>query len=444
MAAIFHDALLQKGVHQLEGTNLGYDALMRVIGNAHVVLLGEASHGTQEFYRERARITKRLIAEKGFTAIAVEADWPDAYRVHRYVSAQGHDSSAQDALADFQRFPTWMWRNIEVQEFIEWLRTYNDDRQRDTQPVGFYGLDLYSLHASMQAVLNYLEQADRPAAARARARYACFDHFGEDSQSYGFVTSYGLDESCEKEVVAQLVDLRRHAEDYLRRDGFVAEDAFFYAEQNARLVANAERYYRAMFQGRVSSWNVRDRHMAETLHALITHLRRHLPDPKLVIWEHNSHLGDARATEMSERGEINVGQLVRERYGGDSVLIGFTTYEGTVTASSAWDGPTEQKRVLPALADSYEAVLHDIAIPNFLLTWNDAHVRDVFNERRLERAIGVIYAPETERLSHYFYATLPEQFDAILHFDRTQAVPPLDMTHTSMENEPPETFPTGI
>ena len=441
--AMMLPAALEKGVHRLEGADRDYDALMETIGDARLVLIGEASHGTQEFYRERARITKRLIDEKGFTAVAAEADWPDAYRVHRYVSGQGRDGSARDALADFQRFPTWMWRNIEVQEFIEWLRTYND-RRLDRSKVGFYGLDLYSLHASMQAVLNYLEQEDRPAAERARVRYACFDHFGEDSRRYGFAASYGLEESCEKEVVAQLVDLHRHAEDYLRRDGFVAEDAFFYAEQNARLVANAERYYRAMFQGRVSSWNVRDRHMAETLHALLTHLRRRMSDPKLVIWEHNSHLGDARATEMSEVGEINVGQLVRERYGDDAVLIGFTTYEGTVTAAGEWDGPTEQKRVLPALADSYEAILHDIAIPNFLLTWDDAPVREIFSERRLERAIGVIYAPQTERLSHYFYATLPEQFDAVLHFDRSQAVRPLDVTHTFMENEPPETFPTGM
>lgn len=434
---------IQKGVHPLEGTDRDYDALMEIIGDARLVLLGEASHGTQEFYRERARITKRLIVEKGFTAVAAEADWPDAYRVHRYASGKGQDGSAREALADFRRFPTWMWRNIEVQEFIEWLRSYND-RRLDTQKVGFYGLDLYSLHASMQAVLNYLEQTDRPAAERARVRYACFDHFGIDNRRYGFAANYGLDKGCEKEVVAQLVDLRRHAEDYLRRDGLVAEDDFFYAEQNARLVANAERYYRAMFQGGVSSWNVRDRHMAETLHALLTHLRRRRSESKLVIWEHNSHLGDARATEMSEMGEINVGQLVREQYRDDAVLIGFTTYDGTVTAAGEWDGPTERKRVLPALANSYEAVLHDIAIPNFLLAWDDAQVRDFFSERRLERAIGVIYAPQTERLSHYFYAILPEQFDAVLHFDRTQAVRPLDVTPTFMGEEPPETFPTGI
>jgi erythromycin esterase-like protein len=442
MPAVTHD-VLRESAHRLEGAEHDYDRLMELIGDARVVLLGEASHGTRELYRERARITKRLIIENGFTAVAAEADWPDAYRVHRYVNGRSTDATALEALRDFKRFPTWMWRNTEVREFIRWLRTYND-AQPDLGKVGFYGLDLYSLHASMRAVLGYLEKTDPPAAARARLRYTCFDHFGEDSQRYGYTAAFGLRASCEDEVMAQLKDLRRHTEDYLRRDGFVAEDEFFYAEQNARLVANAEHYYRSMFQGRVSSWNLRDRHMTETLIALLTHLGRRIKQPKIVLWEHNSHLGDARATQMSEQGEINVGQLIRECYGQDTVLIGFTTYQGTVTAASAWDGPTERKLVRPALSESYEALFHDMGFANVLLTWKDARVRKVLDEWRLERAIGVIYLPETERVSHYFYATLPAQFDAVLHFDQTHAVEPLDGDQTWVDEEAPDTFPTGM
>jgi erythromycin esterase-like protein len=440
-------SILRSGVHRLEGVKQDYDELMRVIGDARMVLIGEASHGTKEFYRERAAITKRLIMEKGFTAVAAEADWPDAYRVHRYVNGRSVDVSAREALGDFRRFPTWMWRNQEVERFVEWLREYNDERA-ERKKVGFYGLDLYSLHASMQAVLEYLQRTDPPAAVQARHRYACFDHFGADTQRYGFTAGFGLDRSCEDEVVAQLVDLRRHAEQYLRRDGFLAEDAYFYAEQNARLVANAERYYRTMFQRRVSSWNLRDQHMAETLHALDLHLRPRERQPKIVLWAHNSHLGDARATEMGEAGEINVGQLVRERYGRDAFLVGFTTYHGTVTAADEWDGPIERKMVREARDDSYEALFHETAaetrFSDYLLTWDDPHVLTMCSERRLERAIGVIYRPETERLSHYFYAILAAQFDAVLHFDRTSAIEPLDVTQSWIDAEPPETFPTGM
>ncbi|HSC57421.1 MAG TPA: erythromycin esterase family protein [Nitrospira sp.] len=445
MPVTFQTALGQ-GVHRLEGTTHDYDELIDRIGEAQFVLLGEASHGTREFYCERAKFTKRLITEKGFMAVAVEADWPDAYRVNRYVHGRNTDASAREALEDFKRFPTWMWRNTEVVDFVSWLRTYND-----TQPllrrIGFYGLDLYSLHASMQAVLAYLHKTDPAAADRARSRYACFDHVGEDSQRYGYTAAFGLSATCEEEVLQQLSDLQRHTEEYLRRDGFVAEDEWFYAEQNARLVANAERYYRTMFEGRVSSWNVRDRHMAETLEALRIYLGRRFPQPKIVLWAHNSHLGDARATEMREQGEINVGQLIRERYGRQAVLIGFSSYQGTVTAASQWNGPAQRKRVREALPGSYEALFHEIAVtagPNVLVTWDDPQVRDLLRERRLERAIGVIYLPQTERLSHYFYAALPAQFDALLHFDKTFAVEPLEVDQDWKDEEPPETFPTGI
>jgi len=436
--------LLQQAVHPLHGVQTDYDPLMDLIGDAHVVLLGEASHGTREFYRERAQITKRLIQEKGFTAVAVEADWPDAYRVNRYVLGRSRDADSRAALGDFKRFPVWMWRNCEVLDFVTWLRTHNESQPAGPSKVGFYGVDLYSLHASMAAVLGYLEHIDPESAQRARSRYACFDHYGEDTQRYGYAAEFGLTKTCEDEVIAQLREMQRRAEEYLRRDGFVAEDEFFFAEQNARLVRNAERYYRSMFQGRVSSWNLRDQHMAETLNALVAHLSRRQARPKIVVWEHNSHLGDARATQMGESGELNVGQLVRERYGRDAALVGFSTYRGTVTAASDWDGPIERKTVRPALAESYEALFHQVGIPRFLLTWKDPRVVEELRDRRLERAIGVIYLPKTERLSHYFYASLPEQFDAMLHLDETHAVEPLDQPSGWTTEDAPETYPSGV
>ncbi len=298
----------------LVGAGDEYDYLFEMIGDARLVLLGEATHGTHEFYRERAQITKRLIAEKGFSAVAVEADWPDAYRVNRYVRGQGTATDADDALAGFKRFPIWMWRNTEVLEFVDWLRAQNDSARAPEMKAGFYGLDLYSLYGSMAAVLAYLEKVDSAAAGRARYRYSCFDQFGEDTQAYGYAASFGLTESCEREVVNQLHELQHRAIDYASRDGRVAADDFFFAEQNARLVKDAEQYYREMFRGRESSWNLRDRHMADTLEHLIAFLALQAPRPKVVVWEHNSHIGDARATEMTDRGEVNVGQLVRERY----------------------------------------------------------------------------------------------------------------------------------
>ena len=435
---------LTRILHRLEDDRTGYDPLMALVGNARLVLLGEATHGTREFYRTRAEITKRLILEKGFTAVAVEADWPDAYRVNRYVQGRSRDGTAREALSDFQRFPLWMWRNREVLAFIEWLREANDRQNSGRAKVGFYGLDLYSLHASIGAILGYLDKVDPDAARRARSRYGCFDHFGEDTQSYGYAAGLGLTKTCEDAVVSELRDLQRRAEDYLRRDGFVAEDEFFFAEQNARLVKNAEQYYRSMFQGRISSWNLRDRHMGETLDDLLAHLARHQADPRIVVWEHNSHLGDARATQMGERGELNVGQLVREHYGREARLIGFTTYRGTVTAASHWDGPAERKVVRPALPDSYEALFHETGVPRFLLNLSDSKAAEVLTEQRLERAIGVIYLPQSERVSHYFYARLPEQFDAVLHFDETEAVEPLDHPGRPKSEDAPETYPTGI
>ena len=439
------DRSVSRVARPLVGTASDFDPLLALIGDAHYVLIGEASHGTHEFYRIRAEITKRLIRDKGFIGVAVEADWPDAYRVNRFVRGVSEDADAEQALAGFRRFPQWMWRNADVLDFVGWLRAYNDGRAAFETNVGFYGLDLYSMHASMAAVLEYLDKVDPDAARRARDRYACFDHFGEDPQAYGFAATSRLAESCEREVVAQLAELRGAAADYIRRDGSLPPDALFFAEQNAILVRNAERYYRAMFGARALSWNVRDSHMVETLESLTRFLARGGAPPKLVVWAHNSHLGDARATQMGRQGEHNVGQLVRARHGADAVLIGFTTYAGTVTAANDWGGHAERKVVRPALPESYEALFHDARDGNFLLDLRtDRELRTALSTPRLERAIGVIYRPETERQSHYFRAQLPSQFDAVLHYDVTRAVEPLERTGVWERGEIPATYPSAL
>jgi len=422
--------------------------LFDLVGDAQLVLIGEASHGTSEFYAARAQITRRLIEDRGFGAVAAEADWPDAYRVNRYVRGGGDDATAEEALRRFERFPTWMWRNAAVLDFVGWLREHNGRPGRDERAkAGFYGLDLYSLYRSVHEVISYLDRVDPAAADRARKRYACFDQFSDDdAQVYGFAAAFGAGEECEREVVAQLVDLQRHAVEYARRDGLMADDELFYAEQNARTVRAAEEYYRAMFSGRASSWNLRDRHMADTLDALVGHLTRQRGAPaKIVVWAHNSHLGDARATETAASGELNVGQLVRERHPRDCRLIGFTTYTGTVTAASDWEGPAERKWVRPALADSVEELLHEVGEKGFMLRFGAASgSADALCSARLERAIGVIYRPETERQSHYFGARVADQFDAVIHIDETRAVEPLERTARWQEGEAPETYPFAV
>ena len=421
------------------------DRLLDVVGDARIVLLGEATHGTHEFYRARAELTRRLILDRGFTAVAVEADWPDAARVNRYVrDLETDDSDAEEALGGFKRFPTWMWRNADVMDFVGWLRAYNDTRPAPAR-AGFYGLDLYSLFTSIDAVIRYLDRVDPAAAARARDRYACFDRFDGDTQAYGHAALAGAAEPCEAGVVAQLVDLRRSAAAYASRDGLIAEDEFFSAEQNARLAANAEEYYRAMFRGRVASWNLRDRHMMETLEALVAHLSRRRGPARMVVWAHNSHLGDARATEMGEHGELNLGQLVRERFGREAVSIGFTTHSGTVTAAADWDVSAERMTVQPALRGSVERVFHQTGMPRFLLHLAGAGAAlEGLRAPRLQRAIGVIYRPDTERASHYFHARLADQFDAVVHIDRTRAVEPLERAALARDAEAPETYPTAL
>lgn len=439
--------VLRAAARPFTGSASDYDPLLELVGDARFVLLGEATHGSAEFYDERARITQRLIEEKGFTAVAVEADWPDAWRVNRYVRGEGADADGRAALSGFERFPAWMWRNTSVLAFVEWLRKRNDAAGAGggRTKAGFYGLDLYSLFTSIQEVVRYLEQVDPVAAEETRRRYACFDHYDQDSQHYGYAASVGLSESCQKGVNAALQDLQQRAFDYMQADGASAEDAYFYAQQNARLVKNAEEYYRTMFRGRISSWNLRDSHMAETLDALARHLSREGKPAKIVVWEHNSHIGDARATEIGRQGEWNVGELARKAYGQEACLIGFTTYDGRVTAASEWDGPAEHKHVRPGMPGSYEHLLHSVGMERFFLPLREpGAARDVLMEERLERAIGVLYLPRTERQSHYFMAQLPRQFDALIHIDRTRAVTPLDATGEWHSDEPPEAYPQGL
>jgi erythromycin esterase-like protein len=420
----------------------GFGPLLDMIGDAEVVLIGEASHGTEEFYRTRAELTRALITRKGFNVVAVEADWPDAYRVNRWVRHRPDDHSAEEALSAFTRFPRWMWRNTVVMEFIEWLRDHNAPLD-DSARIGFYGLDLYSLHKSIEGVLSYLDKVDPAAAARARYRYACFEHYGEDPQAYGYATTFDLSKSCEDAVVAQLVELQRRAADYATRDGRIAADDYFFAEQNARLVQNAELYYRSMFSGRTSSWNLRDTHMQQTLEALIEHTTKTARSTRAIVWAHNSHLGDARATDMAGIGQINLGHLARERFGGRARLIGFTTHTGTVTAASDWGEPAHRMRVRPSLPGSVERLFHDVGLRKFALLLHAPEVRAALQSPRLERAIGVIYRPDTERVSHYFRARLSEQFDAVLHIDETHAVRPLERWSRD-ELDLPETYPTAL
>jgi erythromycin esterase-like protein len=428
-----------------EGSAADVAAIVDRIGDARIVLLGEASHGTHEFYALRAAVTRRLIETRGFRAVTIEADWPDTRRVDRFVRARGTDPDAPAALSGFRRFPQWMWRNTVMRDFVSWLRARNL-KLPVREHCGVYGLDLYSLHASIDAVLRYLERVDPRAAERARERYSCFEAVGsDDPQAYGFATSRGIAETCENEVVRQLAELRHCADEYRAHDIDAGEEDFFSAEQNARLVANAEQYYRSMFRGRVSSWNLRDTHMEETLDAVIARLEQ---DPgeraRVCVWAHNSHLGDARATAMGRGGELNVGQLVREKYGREACLVGFTTYSGTVTAAHDWEEPARRRDVRPGLPGSVEALFHRVDLPQFLLDLRDPAVSSVLDDDLLERAIGVIYRPETERASHYFEADLARQFDLVVHVDETHALKPLERHAAWEAGEIPETYPTAL
>ncbi len=435
---------ITKAIHEITGAADDFEPVMDRIGNARFVLIGEASHGTHEFYRARAQLTKQLIIDRGFNAVAVEADWPDAYRVNRYVRGAGDDADPVEALGGFQRFPQWMWRNADVVDFVSWLRAHNDQQSAEQRKCGFYGLDLYSLNSSIAAVLNYLDKVDPEGAKRARHHYSCFEQFGKRTETYGYAAGLGLAPTCESAVIKELTELRRKAMDYSQRDGPLAADAYFFAEQNALVVRNAEEYYRNMFNREISSWNLRDNHMMESLVNLTNHLDKNGEPAKIVVWAHNSHLGDARATQMSERGELNLGQLVRQKFQDEAISIGFTTYDGTVSAASDWDMPVERKTIQPAQPESYEALFHQFDSPNFFVDLRNEAARETLGVSRLERAIGVIYLPDTELVSHYFYARLSEQFDGLIHFDHTTAVEPLERTAEWITGEVEETFPSGL
>jgi erythromycin esterase-like protein len=431
-------------VAQLSGGPSDFDEIVASARTARYVLIGEATHGTHEFYRVRTEITKRLLCECGFAAVAIEGDWPDAHRVHRYVHGSGL-ADADEALSGFRRFPTWMWRNADVLDFVGWLRAFNDERPTRLK-AGFFGLDLYSLYASIDAVVGYLDSVDPEAAARARERYACFDQFGQDVEAYAHAVGLGLSTSCRREVLEQLLEMQRRAFATMTKSAPVDEQRFI-AEQNAFVVAGAEEYYRKMLDADVSSWNLRDRFMFGTLERLSEHLARLHGEPaKIVVWAHNSHVGDARATSMGAGREFNIGQLVREAAPSQSCLIGFLTSEGTVTAASRWHGEPERKRVRPPMPQSWEALFRDTCVDRLLM--NVERVLDAYPDFRraslLQRAIGVLYLPQSELRSHYMQARLSEQFDFVLYYERTRAVEPLERTVAWERGEVPETFPTGV
>jgi protein-L-isoaspartate(D-aspartate) O-methyltransferase len=408
-------------------------SLLERVGDARIVLLGEATHGTSEFYRMRERISRELIVQKGFRFVAIEGDWPDATRVDNYVRHLEYSPSDWTAFA---RFPTWMWRNDEVRSFVDWLREHNAAAKPATR-VAFHGLDLYSLYASIRSVLDYLDQVEPEAAKVARQRYGCLTPWQGDPAAYGHAALTGSYHTCEQHVVRALKDLLENRVAYAERDG----ERFFDAVQNARLVANAERYYRIMYYGSRASWNLRDEHMFTTLKNLLAFYG---PDSKAIVWAHNSHVGDSAATEMASRGEHNIGHLCRQEFGDDAYLVGFGTNSGTVAAASDWDGPMEIKKVQPALPKSYERLCHATGHARFTLGLRNRSAltgADALGKPQLERAIGVIYRPETERASHYFEAVLPHQFDEYIWFDNTRAVTPIG---TAALAGLPDTYPFGV
>jgi len=411
-----------------------FGAMFDRFADRRVVLLGEASHGTSEFYRARAAITRRLVKAHGFDIVAVEADWPDAAAVDRHVRHLEARTGASET--PFTRFPTWMWRNTDVAEFVEWLRVHNADKPADDR-AGFYGFDIYNMSGSIAAVLAYLDKVDPHAAKIARERYGCLTPWQKEPSTYGRAVLTEGYRKCEEAVIEQCRELLRKRLDYAKEDG----DSFLDAAQNARLIASAERYYRIMYYGGSESWNLRDTHMFETLEHV---LEARGPKSRAVVWAHNSHIGDARHTEMGlMREELNIGQLCRERFGRDGASIGFGTHAGTVAAASDWDGELEIKQVRPSHPDSYERLFHDSGLERFLLDLRtDEAVRRGLLPSRLERFIGVIYRPDTELMSHYAEASLPQQFDAFVWFERTNAVTPLGREHRRAGV--PDTYPFGL
>lgn len=412
------------------------DPLLQRIGDVRCVLLGEASHGTADFYLWRARVSRRLIEEKGFSFVAVEGDWPDCYRINRFIKDYADSgASATEVLHAFERWPTWMWANQEVADLAEWLREYNHGRAQETQ-VGFYGLDVYSLWDSLYQVMAYLQRTHPEALPEAQKAFRCFEPYGEDVQEYARATRL-VPASCEAEVIQLLKAVRRQATSD-RRDG---RESQFVAEQNAIVVKNAEAYYRAMVRSGSESWNLRDLHMEDTLERLLHH---HGPDARAIVWEHNTHIGDARFTDMADQGEVNVGQLVRERLGDQGVvLVGFSSHRGTVIAGREWEAPMERMRVPPAREDSWEAVLHEASPADQLLIFSDAQETRELLQWRGHRAIGVVYHPEYEYLGNYVPTVLPRRYDALMFIDQSKALRPLHVP-VHDEGEVPVTYPVGV
>ncbi len=415
-------ALIRQNATEVLDRPQDFDALLDAIGNCRFVLLGEASYGTHEFYKTRAQITTRLIEEKGFGAVAVEADWSDAYRVNRYVRSIGDDPDPMSGLGDFLRFPRWMWRNTDVADFISVLKYYNEGKTAEKQ-VGFYGLDLYNMYASIDKVIGYLDEVDSREAQKVRRYYSYFDLYDHAKEKYAM--SIVLTEDCQRKIVVQLEELRKNSIKYMKNGGFTLKEEQFVTEQYARVAHTDEQYYKNMFSGRVSCWNQRDKNMADTLDALAGYLKQYR-EPKIVVWGHNSHIGDARSTEVSLFGRLNLGQLVRERYKDEVYLIGFTTHSGTVTAASFWGEAVQRKNISLSTAESFEHLFHRSEIPSFYLNVRDNKQLPFLANQHLERAIGVVYMPELERQNHYFRASLSGQFDAVIHFDKSIAVQPLD------------------
>jgi erythromycin esterase-like protein len=420
--------LVKKLAHPISSKVSNYDPLMKMIGNARFVLLGEATHGTHEFYRERALITRRLIEEKGFDAVVLEADWTDAFRANEFVHGISKDQTAEQSLASFTRFPQWMWRNTDFRDLVISIRSHNDLGKSNISPAGIYGMDLYGLPKSAAAVIEYLKRVDPEAGNRAARRYACFDKYGDKPELYGYNVSRDEKKSCEKQALEQFQEMETRFNNWLERPNRQRDEELFSAYQNARVVKNGEAYYRLSYKGNFSTWNLRDTHMADTLQALVRYLDAVMgPNSKVVVWAHNTHQGDAQMTKMGESGEINVGHLMRQAHGENSVLVGFTTFTGEVMAASEWGEKGKKMKVRPAIPGSYSRLFHETGIRNFLLIFRgNEQLTQELARPRLERAIGVIYKPETERQSHYFEARMSKQFDAVIHFDVTSAVKPLN------------------
>lgn len=428
---------LKPMVHPFDGAERGYDSAIDLIDDSQVALLGSGSHGTREFYRSRAAITQRLIEQKRFVAVAVEADWAPARRVDRYVAGVSEDTDAIAALGDFEDFPAWMWRNREVADFIEWLKSYND-RLPARSRVRFYGLDLFDFGPAIDAVLAFLESLDPAAADRARDGYACLDAFRDNPRGYSTIMASELIGSCKAGAARGLVELyESDAVKGARRAGTSEAAAAFEAEQNARVVKAAEEYYRLIFRSEARAWNTREHHMADTIDDLIGHLDPRALAAKIAVWAHNAHVGDARGTDMREDHETSVGALMRERYNRGASLLGSATHHGAVLAARDWDAPAAELPLPPASADSYEALFHATGVPQFFLSCREGGVRRALTSERRERRIGVVYNDD------YLVAKLSRQFDGLLHFDETRGTHPLEGAST-LRGAARETFPFGV